>query len=53
MKTDVSKFTYYLASQAVWPAALKVQLRASRTVGVISSAEQALTDDREDVTFFV
>lgn len=34
MKTDASKYTYYLELQAVWPAALKVQLRASQTLSV-------------------
>lgn len=34
MKTDASKYTYYLELQAVWHAALKVQLRASQTLSV-------------------
>lgn len=54
MKTDVRKNTYYLELQAVWPAALKVQLRESNSVSIISCAEQTFVgDDRENGTFFV
>lgn len=55
MKTDVSKYTYYLESQAVWPRSIKSTAQSeANSVSAISSAQQTfIGDDRENGTFFV
>lgn len=53
-KTDVSKYNFYLESQAVWPAALKVQLRGSQTLSApYLGVSRPSGDNKENGTYFV